>query len=68
MTIGTYSVEIANRIGRINGRTVAVGTEYVVTRRPIGYSAILFRCASASEAVAWATEAHAADASLPGSQ
>ena len=44
-----YQIEIANRIR--GGR--AVGTDYVVTRRPLGQTAILTRLPSREKAVAW---------------
>ena len=44
-----YQIEIANRIR--GGR--AVGTDYVVTRRPLGQTAILTRLPSRDKAVAW---------------
>lgn len=44
-----YQIEIANKTR--NGR--AVGTEYVVTRRPVGNSTILVRFDERADAVAW---------------
>lgn len=44
-----YQIEIANKIR--NGR--AVGTEYVVTMRPIGRSGIVARFDTREEAAAW---------------
>lgn len=49
MPASTYQIEIANRIER--GR--AVGTDYVVTQRPIGRTGILARFGERSEAEAW---------------
>ena len=51
-----YQIEIANRIR--NGR--AVGTDYVVTRRPDGLCTILARFATRDEAAAWIDVAIAA--------
>jgi hypothetical protein len=47
--MATYTIEIANRIK--HGR--AVGTDFVVTRRPEGFSSILARFATRDEAAAW---------------
>lgn len=44
-----FQVEIANRMSR--GR--AVGTDYVVTRRPVGNSAIIARFERREDAVTW---------------
>lgn len=46
-----YQIEIANRITR--GRVV--GTDYVVTRRPDGFTAILSTHATRADAEAWIT-------------
>jgi hypothetical protein len=47
--VATYQIEIANKIR--NGR--AVGTDYVVTRRPDGFTSILARFNTRDEAAAW---------------
>jgi hypothetical protein len=44
-----YQIELANKVR--NGR--AVGNEYVATRRPDGFSGILFRADSQEEVQAW---------------
>ena len=49
MKNATYQVEIANRIR--HGR--AVGTDFVVTKRPIGLTAIVARFATREQAEAW---------------
>jgi hypothetical protein len=55
-TTPRYQIELANKIGRINGRVCAVGNAYIVTRRPDGYSGELVRFATREEARAWITE------------
>jgi hypothetical protein len=48
-TTDSYQIEIANRI--FSGR--AVGTDYVVTQRPICRTGILARFRTREEAQAW---------------
>ena len=52
-----YQIEIANRIR--NGR--AVGTDFVVTRRPDGLTSILHRCELRVDAQAWIDDRMACD-------
>lgn len=49
----TYQIEIANRIGMSNGRATTVGTDFVVTQRPIRKTTILATFRTRAEAVAW---------------
>jgi hypothetical protein len=62
VALGDYSIELANRI--CGGRVV--GTDYVVTRRPLRLSGVLFRSPLREIVVRWVLEAQAADDSLPG--
>ena len=57
-----YRIEIANRIGKLNDRTCAVGTDFVVTRGPGGYTGILVKFATREEAQAWIDAAVAVEA------
>ena len=48
-----YQIELANRIGRLNGRMTTVGNDYIITRRPDGYTTALAHFATREEAQEW---------------
>lgn len=65
MTNGSYQIEIANRIGRLG---TAVGTDYVVTQRPIGKTSILARFGNRIAAEAWIAERSSRSAIVTGAR
>jgi hypothetical protein len=58
--MSTYQIELANKIGRINGQLCAIGTEYIVTQRALGRSGALARLPTREAAAKWIAEREAA--------